>query len=195
MAALHRHAANISRPFFPNGNYVVPVTDLALTSPESENRTGDALPATICLVKRKVECGSRTVVLTHGMDRRWVANDAQVLGQSFRSEVVTVAHFSKIKEFGVGADEAFRQGKGLGEEEPMPITKCEAHVGASEMLAGRQNVENGELDPGLGKIESQPIGAPATAIVASDVEAIESPRYASTRSRRVAIARFEYVSG
>ena len=182
VAAVDRPAANIRRPFFPNGNYVVPVTYLALTSPESENRTCDALPATICLVKRKVECGSRTVILTHGVDRRWVANDAQVLGQGFRSEVVTVARFPKVKEFGVGADEAFRQGKGLGEEEPMPVTKCEAHIGASEMLAGRQNVENGEPDHGLGEVESQPVGTPATAIVASDVEAIE-PQPAHHRDR------------
>jgi hypothetical protein len=91
---------------------------------------------------------------------------------------------------GVRAEQHLGQVRRLGQEEPVPIGECEAHVGAPEMLAGGDDVEHGQLRHGLRMVERHAIGAAPAAIVAGDEEALE-PRNTSPRPGRGHSA-FEY---
>lgn len=56
----------------------------------------------------------------------------------------------------------------------MPVREPEAHVGEAEDIAGRDDVEDGELRHALGPIERHPVRTAGAAIVSADEEAIEA---------------------
>ncbi len=95
-----------------------------------------------------------------------------VFRQRFRGELVLAA--TEVEEIGIGGDEPLRQRGGLRQEEPVEVGEREGHVGATERLAGGDDVEHGELLHPLGVIESQTIGHAAAAVVAGHHEALEA---------------------
>ena len=77
------------------------------------------------------------------------------------------------EEIRIGADQPLRQAIGLREEIPVPVAEPEGHVGAPEMLGGRQDVEHRQLQHALRVVERQAIGAAPAAVVPGDEERLE----------------------
>jgi len=83
---------------------------------------------------------------------------------------------------------------GCAREEPHPEVHRERHVRAAEGIAGRHDVEHGELANASAMIERHTVGASGAAIVAHDGECVEAKlshdvdliaRHRALRVRRV----------
>src|SRR5260370_24131665 len=62
----------------------------------------------------------------------------------------------------ISADDALRNVERLGEEEPVPVAQPELHVGAAEILAGGQDVENCQATYTARVDEGEAARAPST---------------------------------
>ena len=81
---------------------------------------------------------------------------------------------AKVERVGIRADHPLGQSVRLREKEPVPVGEPEAQVGEPQGIAGRDDVEDGELRHALGVVEGQPVGAAGAAVVPADRKPFEA---------------------
>jgi hypothetical protein len=86
------------------------------------------------------------------------------------------AHHAAQIEHGVGGYPAIGQGRGLDEQEPVPVGAGEGLGRAFVHGERRRDVEQHHPPYPLGRVERQPVSDPGTAVVRADDEALVTER-------------------
>ena len=80
----------------------------------------------------------------------------------------------EIEGIRLGGDDVLGEGRGLGQEEPVPVDHPELHVHSAPHIAGRNDVQHGQLRHRVGVVERQAVGAAPAAVVPRDGEPLEA---------------------
>ena len=150
-----------------------------LGPPQRQQRAGDA-PAggAVVVVVGEVGGEAGAVVGAGGGDHARPPEGASVLGHGLGLDGALrpqpAADGVLEVEVGVGADQALRQGRRLGQEVPVVVGQRLRPVGPLGHLERGHPVEHGEAAHPLGLIQRQAVGDPAAAVVAGEPEAFEA---------------------
>ena len=176
LTVLQKRTRIAKRTLAAQGQRVEALADDAALAPKRQQRTGQ-LPAAIGIVMSDVDRRGGAVILAACKNHRGVAEAAQVLGKRLRLEQAHVRGApARPVELRITLDHALRHRRGLDQEEPVPIGAGEGIGRAAIHLAGRRDVEGGELQHAFAMVERQAVRDAGATIMRADEEALVAQR-------------------
>src|SRR4051812_30929800 len=151
--------------------HVEPPVHHGALAPQGERRAGElATGGAVLAVMDEVDGGGGAVILAHRVDRRGVAEAAEIFAQRLLAEGGAAgapgADLALQVEVRVLPDHMLRKTVGLDQEVPVIVARRDFLVGGLEQGQSRHDVEHGKGGDPRRVVQRQPVADPAAAVVA-----------------------------
>ena len=160
----------------PDGEDILGAAHIAGFAPQGQVRAVD-LVVKVRFVVGQVDAGAGAVVLAGAVYRRRVAEAADILLNGLRRENgFPVGHALEAgtdEIVGVGANHPFREIVGLDEKEPVVGVGGHSLVDDAEHMAGRHNVQGGQLADAFRVVFGQAVRHPRAPVVAAQEKGLK----------------------